>query len=335
MAASDFTNLKQQVLEKRRKSLYDKYQAANVQLDKELSAVNKVTIKNQIEDIEQEILEVDAELDKLERKIPRVDLFQNRKQLLDDLANIDFQQAWEQVRSVYENHLDRNGGAALFLLPESENKCADLCIRRIRKELQQMIDDYSKVICVPPVEIQETDALTSDLLLRRLSKHFHHEPLNTSQLIAKMCNKLDKEQVLLVELNFGSEFYRAEGFLNWFLNEFWLSLVNELLAQKRLARKCIFVATVAQIIPTEYKWAERYCLMDEFCAEQKLKFIPLPMTNWSVEEIQVWLRRYTKLNELDDVELSDRANSIYTRSQQGIPTYALNKLYALLDEHTV
>ena len=220
--------------------------------------------------------------------------------------------------------------------------CADLLIRRIQSHLAAK-PPYGCVRHVP-ILLADHNQLSSTQLLQRLGSYFDCTlpageqtatfQAQTTTLIERICKSLDQDQVLLLEITVTPDLYSAEDFLRWFLDAFWSPLVNALARtvreENRPGLKCIAILAVDTSRPTACPLAERYWEQPSFGDEQCHAIVPLPLTNWTEEEIGRWLRLDAGLTPLPKLpELQKLAKRIYQVSRGGVPTYAYRRL---LDE---
>lgn len=350
MSLIDLISIKRQNLNERLNLLVKQYEAAYGQLNRELNDADKIRIQSQIDHLYQEMNEINEQLNALNQRTSKQDSTHQRRHWEEKLPQINFRRAWSQFITLFDNYVDiETGGAVLLLLPDYQTMCANLLVRRIYSWIQEKVG-YTNVKRPLSIDILEFDELNSEQFLHRLGSYFDWplckegsnrlSPLqlndHAANLIAKMCDSLDRDEILPIEITVIPELYQNEIFLLWFLDEFWSPLVHKLrtIAREynRPSLKCIITIMVDKPLPLVRPLSERYCTAEAFCDEHYTKLVPLPLTDWSEEEIHTWLRRHSGAGEQwTEQILREKAHAIYVRSRNGVPIRVRTQLVEMLN----
>lgn len=315
--------------------LLKQYEAAWGQLNRTQSEMDKVTIQQQISDLEREMEQVKQELENLEAKErhqtgPKANIAQQRH-WEEHLPEINFNRPLKQVQAILERFEDE-AGAALFLLPDSTTMRADWFVARLRRWLEEQARHPGKVRYYR-IELSEHNQLTPWQLLKRLGSLFncappaiesqpplqHHINQYAATIIDTLYQAMEADSTLLLDLTVIPPLCDQEPFLTWFLQTFWTPLARKLpeVVRDRPMLKCIMVITTEDSLPLVPSSSTLYCPAGQFDCE---KITHLPLDYWTEQEIQQWLIRFAGLHHhLAAVEIKKVAQAIYTRSRNGEP----------------
>lgn len=313
--------------------LLKQYEAAWSQLNRTQSEMDKVTIHQQISDLEQDMEQAKEELEKLEAEQrcqvgPKVNIAQQRH-WEEYLPEIDFNRPLREVQAILERFEDETG-AALFLLPDSTTTRAELFVTRLRRWLEQRASQPGK-IKYHRVEMSEHNQLTPWLLLKRLGSLLNCPPPATvdqspdqlsryvTTVIDTLYQTMEVDNILLLQLAVVADLCSQEAFLSWFLQTFWIPLVHKLpeVVRDRPMLKCLVVITTEDLLPVLPTSSQLYCLAEQFHGE---RITYLPLDYWTEQEIRQWLIRFAGLHHhLAVAEINNVAQTIYIRSRKGEP----------------
>lgn len=137
-------------------------------------------------------------------------------------------------------------------------------------------------------------------------------------VIEKLCQSVKSGSTLFLEIRKWDDLPCQEETLAWFMEYFWLPLVNCLNDRTKYPR-VKFIAAI--VVDTELSPAcfEKKCL----CEETSLRWLKLPLRNWTQEEIQEWLECYPGIGNPRSIKLSER---FFKASKQGIPSMVCQAL---------
>lgn len=297
-------------LEETLADLCHKYQAAQADLRSETSAAKRISIKNQLNQLKQEIEETYEELNSLEssEKTPE----RRFLEINEHLYKIDFQKAFECFRHIMLN-LEKTG-AALFLLQNYSPMGGEWFVERIRNFLKQ--SGYFR-----PYPISISGEMRPDEfgLLTRLAAHFGLE-LTTDNwqqfaatIVDTLCQSVRQKDIIFLEIHQWDDLAMQHLVLQRFIDDFWTPLVNRLPTITNYDEfKLIALITAGGEISPQCRTSSVFCTEDHFCPEKALE---LPLTYWShddIKELCSYSRRSTE-------EIKKMVSKIYSRSRNGIP----------------
>jgi len=199
-------------------------------------------------------------------------------------------------------------------LQESLSMSGDLCLQRIRDEFKGGTGNFMPY----DLEFYSGEALNEYGWLEKLGGYFgltassRPEELAKS-VIDKVCQPLKSGSTVFLEIRKWDDLPCQEETLAWFIEHFWIPLVECLNDRKRYPRvKFIAVIVVdAELSPACF---EKKCLCEIETAP--FRWRQLPLRNWTQEEIQEWLECYPGIGNPRSINLSQR---FFRASRQGIP----------------
>ena len=313
-------NYKIEALEERRAVLELQYQATNRQWITTLNEADKVPLKARLDDLDRQIEEIDAELDRLpsgvggrghldwEAKLSKID-YKNANVIATDILN----------RDGFDGRFSA-GGAAVFLLQDGLTMGAKWYVRHLLDVLTQMCGPGN--VRHVPVEVPSYDRLDRPGVLGRLAEHFDVEPvadegLYAQAIIDKIARSLRLGAAVLAELTIWDDLANHDWFLPWFLNDFWCPLVEKLLArvdEVLMARFVTVIVVNSAIAPGSLNRAT-FCTREQFSSGQLLE---LPLQFWEKKDILIWLVQHSGLS-LNALQFNKMAQLIYQSSDGGKP----------------
>lgn len=243
------------------------------------------------------------------------------------LQKIDFVKA-KETASLVKEKLDKEGGSVLFCIQKSKKQMGHYCVEEIINVImgEQIIDgkvvgNYRRI----PIDLGSAISQYNEVeFLVRLASYFDVESSDdllklSKQLRSKIRSSIDSGTTIFLEIKNLDDLLEKEGFLSWFVEQFWQPLIDEVMAvSKKYKSKFIVVLIANSQLLTE-------CSLDYFCDGDSFdwyKMLELPLPNWAVEDIQDWLIRFHTLSSYmkskTDTDLQQVARRIH-RESEGTP----------------
>ena len=242
------------------------------------------------------------------------------------LQKIDFLKAKETAGSIKER-LNREGGAVLFFLQKSKKQMGRYCVEEMLNVIMgdQIID--GQVMGAYRRYSVDLDSAISQFneieFLIRLASYFNIEESSNLDLLSqrlreKIRSSIDNGTTIFLEIKSLDDLLEQAEFLDWFIQEFWKPLIDEVVAVSQKYKSKFIVALIADshILPE--------CPREYFCDDEAFdcyKMLELPLPNWSVEDIHDWLIRFRTLSsqiQETNADLKRVANKIH-RDSEGTP----------------
>lgn len=220
-----------------------------------LNASDKVTIDQEIEQLEAKMRLLQSELDDL-RTPHRVENVKHRNTFRDwedKLHKIDFSRVESALQPIFRN-LSRREGAALFILRKSRTMGGKWCIQKIKYRIQ---DDVGNLI-FREIGFTAYQTIDSVSFLNRLAERFKVDVRvdssnilrSTQTIIDGILGSLPSGNTLCLEINI-YKLNAKDAFLEWFSRDFWMPLVQQLsnIAQQRPRIRLLAIIAVRDSIP--------------------------------------------------------------------------------------
>ncbi len=308
--------LEAQELERRYASLTARYEKAGLEIEGELNADNRERLCHRQGLIKCEMDEVWKGLEELKKRSHN-----RRSQYLtfkEDLPRIDFDEVMTEVSNLIRSFRCDRGDVLLFL-QESLAMSGDLCLLRIREEFKQGTGDFRPY----DLEFYSGEDLNEYSWLEQLGRYVGLEtsskPEELSKLvIEKLCESVKSGSTIFLEIRKWDDLPCQEETLAWFVKHFWMPLVKCLDDRTKYPR-VKFIATIvvdAELSPACF---ETKCLSEKM----SIRWLKLPLRNWTQEEIQEWLECYPGIGNPRSTNLSKR---FFKASQKGIPSMVCQAL---------
>jgi hypothetical protein len=315
------SDLKRNALERQLADLMEEWDAAHRQLRHELSEVNRVRIQRQIDDLDEQMERVQAQLDQLESSAGDP----NRRHLgfEEKIPEIDYEPAATIAQTVLTG-FGRGGGAALFLLQRSAPLGGQWFVARVKRFLE------GRATCVrhcrreiPPHgrwdEFGLLDLLADEFGVERVPED---ADAYARAIIRAIRGFVRGSTTLLIDVRRWDDLCPQERVLPWFLDHFWTPLVHELPAIAETYRNVKFVG----ILSASYEIPET-CLGPPYCCTpndpDEKRVLELPLRKWTREEIQEWLETFSSLPA---PRIEQVAQHVYDNSAGGTPSDAYREL---------
>ena len=306
------------------------------QLEEELAAieadlasapreVDRLRLEKEVEKTLNKIDKVEGQLVKLdsENSDPNV----RDRSLEKILQKIDFVKA-KGTASLIKEKLNQDGGSVLFFIQKSKKQMGHYCVEEVINVIMadqiidgQVIGAYRRYSIDLGSAISQYDECE---FLIRLASYFNIEKVKeitalSQQLRHKIRDSIDKGTTIFLEIKSLDDLLEKREFLEWFIEEFWKPLIDEVMTVSKKYKSKFIVALIAdsQIMSD--------CSPDHFCDSNSFdcyKMLELPLPNWTIDDIQDWLIRFRTLSsgmtEKTNAELKKVAKDIH-RGSEGTP----------------
>lgn len=315
--------------------------------------------------LEEELAAVESDLAKAPRAVDRLRLGKEAEELLDKidkqaakldecdsestdqnvrerglekaLQKIDFVDA-KNTASLIKDKLNREGGAVLLFLQKIKKQMGRYCVEEMLNVIMgdQIID--GQVMGAYRRYSVDLDSAISQFneieFLIRLASYFNIEESSNLDLLSQRLREtirssIDDGTTIFLEIKSLDDLLEQAEFLDWFIQEFWKPLIDEVVAVSQKYKSKFIVALIADshILPE--------CPQEYFCDDEAFdcyKMLELPLPNWSVEDIHDWLIRFrtlsSKIQKKTKADLKRVANKIY-RDSEGTPQNICDNLREL------
>ena len=292
------------------------WQAANGQLNATTNAAERELHKQQLKNLDSQIEEAEAELKQCDLRssnpIIRSTTFYSK------MPEIDFREVHE-VLDDFVIRAKADCAASLFLIQESQALGGRWCLDILR---QKIGGSYHETIGFAFSERKDESAI-----LQKLAGRLGVEPSAgdlAGEVISKLCKRIAIGTSTLIEIGNWEYFCENEKALNWFVGDFWPRLVKAFHACKRRNAKLVTVL-IAETPIAESLLTPHACAPPDFNPE---KLRPLPLRNWTQEEIEQWLMSgiLPWSEDVTEKMIADEARLIYQASRRGEPDRVYEQL---------
>lgn len=300
------------------------YEAVSNQILITLSAVDKIKLEKQKQNLETELGQLYTEQEALDTQSPDV----NRQYLdfEDNIHRLDY----SEVRTLLDNTVKQSrkeGSLGLFLLHNGIALGGKWCLDLIRKELKEATNDFKHF----EIGFINQDKLDEFVMLDRLAGKLNVEAIAhdaeayAKEVVRKICGSLQLGSVVLIEVHQWEYFAHQQKMFTWFVEKFWLQLVCEFnTVQTRRNVKVMTVLVADSIIPGD-NWLTHCCDDNGFASE---KLAILPLRHWKRDEVENWISNYGRVN-WSEQKLTQMADQIFNMSLGGVPSL----IYQALQKH--
>ena len=282
------------------KVLLQQWELASNQLIATLNQSEKPSIQKTIDDLEKEIDELDNKIKKLQLSSFQGDtdkVYSNHSRNWEEkFPKIDFKNTNKILKSTLDKFEDQEG-AALFLLQNSRSMGGHWCIKNIKSQLQGIGKWYS------PCEFEflsHQEANPSDFL-NYLAQKFAVQPCDqiptyTERIINNICESLCNGNILFIQIDI-YDLNSQDTFLDWFVQQFWCTLLRRLpeISKKHPSIRFVAVLSIRGSIPKDFLLSDLCCKNYNFDSK---KFLELPLKKWTNEEIKNWLFKFSGLTAI-------------------------------------
>lgn len=333
MPGSTFDKIKEGILERRLAGLSEEYEALDKALNSSISPVARLRIEREMKDKEDEIVRTEQELRQF--NVVAGDYNQRYQEWSAHFPQIDFHKA----ARVFQKTFGRieQGGAALFILQNSNAKGGEWCVQRIHSFLSDRTGDFKHYTVGFSFN---TRSYIFDFLygmnqyLQNAQTLYESEPTQedlvryTEVVITNLCNSLRSGSIVFIELKQCDHFCRQHYFFDWFFAHFWGFLTQKL---EDIARDYPRVKIVILMV-VDSKISQSYLPQTLFLSKGRFddsKIVDLPLQHCSRTDIQRWLENYSGLRLTRD-EIARKVEIIYSASENGNPVSVYRALMTYL-----
>ena len=313
------TSLKLKRIDSEIKQCCEKYEKVSDQILRTLNDADKISLKANLAQLEQEIAHLEEERKQLESADSSPQ--ERHHAISQHLHKIDFTQARKTFDSLLRR-VDACGGAALFLVQESLCYCGDLCVNWMKQQLETQTGDFKHY----PVRFAPNRIPDEFGLFEGLGGHLN-EPRNdepceqyAERLLRKLYASARSGTVILFEFPNWEELAQPDQarVFRRFHDLFWRPLSQQfpaVMAQRGWRNaKCVAV----------FLTSSQLTLPSELCCGSPAHFsceqaVPLKLKNWTQAEIQEWLVNF---GGYDTRRAEDVAAECFSSSKHGVPHIA-------------
>ncbi|NEP02585.1 MAG: hypothetical protein F6K58_28845 [Symploca sp. SIO2E9] len=303
-------NTRREVYTKRLSQLHQELAINESQLLGSLSNLDRSRLKNRSEEILKEIEEVEEKLSRLEANDANPNLrHSNLSNLEKSFQKIDFTKAKAIINSIEAKFGDDSGAILLFLQMSTKQK-GDYCLQEVLEVIDPKYESKIKGEILGDVRpyLIKLDSSISELneieFSKRLAEHLKLESESElKNLIKKLCLSLRGGSVIFIRVENWDSLTNRDKFLDWFLEEFWRPLINELASIFNNYRGIRFIVALT----AKSKVFKKTSCLPYFCTKQtfeQCKFIELPLPNWTVKDLERWLSKFRGLSVPESEQLA-------------------------------
>jgi hypothetical protein len=229
-----------------------------------------------------------------------------------NLYQIDYQDARENIDRIV-GRLRRTPGPALFLLQNEKQVRGDLCLRYLRNRLDELGVGRREY----PIGALDIGAQHPAVFTNKLSEHLAIEgqiPNLIDTVIDQICLDAVERPYCILSVHI-KQVDQQSAFLDWFLEKFWILLVDRLEDMQQNAQE----ATIVGILSTDGYLVEPQVSQIACCdvSGNSRKFFDLPILAWTEDDIFRWLKGYA-CPTLTPNECRGIADNVY-QNTEGIP----------------
>lgn len=290
------------------KQLAQKFQELNTvqsQLEGALGNLDELKLNQQAETILEKIEELEAKLKELDSK----DINPNVRHLNleKSFQKIDFSQAKKIAKSINDK-LASTSGAILIFLQRSTKQKGCYCINEFldlivsdRKVGDEIIGDFRTY----PIDLGSPISEFNEVeFSKRLASYLSNDAEESlDRIIKKLCLSLRGGSIVFIRIENWDSAIEKTRFLNWFIERFWQTVIDELEDVFREYSQIRFIVAVV----AKSKAVPDCRSLDYFCKKNSFdprKFIELPLPDWSVEDIKNWLINFRGLSNTESLRLA-------------------------------
>lgn len=293
---------KQEAIAKRIASITEECLIAYRELDVINDEVQKIRKKRQLQDLERELTELDAQY-----KTHRTVGMQRQRDWEENLQALNYQKARELAEQVHKN-IQNRVGAVSFFIQNSRVMEGRWCVALLKKlfDMKSPKFIHHRVDFAPHMRLDEAKLVREFKNRLGISDTMERLEDEINMIANVFCRDLSNGSVLFLELEFWETAAQRRDLIQWILSDFWSRLVNRL---DSIAEHLDLVNFVMVIIANKTLFcdgipAELCCHVNSIDPQ---KLVELPLDYWTPKEIEIWLKRYANLRlSKQDIELMAR-----------------------------
>jgi hypothetical protein len=298
---------------------------ANIELDLETvqDKIREEKLMKQGEQILKEINDIELKLSKVNLKSdePKVRVIS----LDDTFRKIDFDLAKQIARNLHANFPDDLGANILFLQKTTKHMgqyCLDEMLSIIFERDIQISRQNGQGNCkVYMAGLSDVTAEATELVFLQKLSEYHGsgnpaDPFTLNRAFREsLCRSLRSGDRVLILVKDCHLLVDPQSFLSWFVDRFWKPLIEEIqdsvISEYGLIR-IVAILTCNSQIDDCHLTNIPFCTIENF---NPYHMIDIPLSNWTVNDIQRWLMNVRQLGRNDS---ETKAKQIHAESE-GIP----------------
>ncbi len=317
MTVTAGTNRSREFLTKRIAAKEEELLKVESQLDETLSQDEELKLDRRAKRLLKEIQDLYDQLSELDKSNSNPNV--RHLNLEKSFQKIDFSEAKKITHSINSRFGDASGAILLFLQRSTKQK-GNYCLNEVldlmvtdRKVGEEIIGDFRPY----PIDLGSPISEFNEIeFSKRLASHLNPDSeadLNSS--IKRLCSSLRGGSTIFIKIENWDNIIEQEKFLNWFFNEFWQPLINELrptFAEFSKIRFILALVAKSKLFPNCSSLSPYFCTEDTF---DPCKAIELPLPDWTVDDIGSWLINFQGLSNSKSKQLALRIH----RESEGTP----------------
>ncbi len=291
----------------------------------------KLRLNRLMESLLTEIDDVERKLSNLSNLSIQLDRGIVNRKFEKSLQKIDFSEA-RKIAKIIKDKFEVDGGAILLFLQKSKKQCGKYCVEEFIDIImsEQIIDgqiegDYRRY----SIDLSSPNySPNEEGFIKGASGHFGINNIDlelksnleedSKKLIETMCSSMSVRSTIFLEIKNINKIVELEreNFLNWFLNNFWRSLVDKINTEAKQKRNRVIAAFIA-----DTKFSIDSSLLNHSGQTNTLHFdkiFEIPLPDWTFQEIYDWLIRFRTLSScfenMKPLEIENVARDIFEES---------------------
>ena len=332
-------HIQEQELEEELASLSEQHAAVMKQRRQTRDERDRLLLKHQADDLLEQMNQVEEKLDKLETSENNFN--QVNKRIDEKISEIDYREARCQVDNLDEQFQEKGGeGEALFFIDNFDLLAGKYFISEIIDKFKSQADDSKYV----KIEIENKDAALDEWGLMQCIADYFNTSFSSfdtgeciGQVIDAICNSLQNNKVIILEIRNWDILYNYERLLKWFIREFWHKLIEKnrtFIKDNNL--NCIKLITIISAsVPLEDSESLIFnCRPTEVDNKTIIKLnIISPWEQGCIEQWLIKNNRYFKFRSKN--QITRLATRIYQKSGTGIPCLVCTNLHDEVESFTI
>ena len=287
------------------------------ELDEERNLGNEDKLIKKAERLLAEIEKIDRKIRELDKNSPNSNV--GHLSLDKSFQKIDYSQAKKIAKSI-NNKWGDDSGAILIFLQRSTKQKGRYCINEFldliisdRKVGDDIIGDFRPY----PIDLGSSISEFNEVeFSKRLASHLNNNNTEESlkHSIKKLCLSLQGGSTIFIQIENWDSVLEQEAFLDWFMENFWQNIIDEL---KSVFNDYSKIRFIVALIAKSKVFSDCYSI-EYFCSKDTFdyrKIIELPLPDWTIEDIKKWLISNLGLTNSQSLKL---AKQIY-RESEGTP----------------
>ncbi len=319
MAARSSSTSRRKFYSKRLAQKQEELAAIDTQLEGYLSKKDELKLNRDAEKLLEEIEELERKLSELDVAPDNTNQNILHLSLEKSFQKIDFSKSKGIAQSINSKFGDASGAILLFLQRSTKQK-GSYCINEVldlivsdRKIGEDFIGDFRPY----PVDLGSPISEFNEFeFSKRLASHLsQNSEESLHNCIKRLCLSLRGGSTIFIRVENWDSIIDQKKFLDWFIEEFWNPLTNEITPVFGEFSKIRFIVA---LIAKSQVFRDCSSLPPYFCTEDTFdpcKAIELPLPDWTVDDIGSWLINFKGLSNLESQQLALQIH----RESEGTP----------------